>query len=74
MSKPWDIPIGALVRPCAVKTSYCAEHPTKYNFGIVTDRAEYDDDDLAGPISYQVWWNHGETEWWMPDELVVIAE
>ncbi len=74
MSKPWDIPIGALVSPHPVKTSYSAHHPD-YQIGIVLDRAEYDNDDLAGPVSYQVQWNGVEgAEWWMPDELVVLTE
>lgn len=72
MIKPWDIPIGTLVQPHPDKTTYT--HPTRYQIGIVLDRAEYPEDDLAGPICYQVWWNQGETEWWMPDELVVISK
>lgn len=74
MSKSWDIPTGALVQPHPEKTNYSYHHPD-YKIGIVVDRAEYDDDDLAGPVCYEVQWNGViGSEWWMPDELVVLAE
>ena len=73
MSKPWDIPIGALVSPHPVKTTYSANHPD-YQVGVVIDRVEYPEEDLAGPVSYQVKWNGAGAEWWQPDELVVLTE
>ncbi len=74
MSKPWDIPIGALVQPCPEKTSYTYHHPN-YKIGVVIDCQEYPHDDLAGPVCYEVQWNGVDgSEWWMPYELVVLKK
>ena len=47
--------------------------PFRKRIGVVLDIEEYDEDDLAGPICYQVWWG-GEIEWWKPDELIVVTK
>ena len=72
MSKPWRIEVGCLVQPHPVKTNYSHHHPD-YQVGVVVDVQEYPEDDLAGPVCYEVQWNGVVgSEWWMPHELVVL--
>jgi len=64
----WDIPIGALVSPCPIKTAYSAKHPS-YQVGVVVDRRHH------GTGYYQVHWNSvAGNSWWMLDELIVLSE
>ena len=61
--------VGALVVPRRDHEN----GPFRERLGVVLESHEYPEDDLAGPVCYQIWWG-GEIEWWMPDELIVVAE
>ena len=68
MSK--EIKIGSLVKPHDDKSIWYRDG----RLGVVIDRAEWPEDDLAGPVCYQVWWGTAGSEWWQPNELVVVKE
>ena len=44
-----------------------------YGIGVILERFEYPEDDLAGPVSYKVQWRH-ESQFWKEEELILVAE
>ncbi len=61
--------VGNLVVPKAG----CEMDGVDYGIGLILERLEYPEDDLAGPVSYKVQWRH-EFQFWKEEELILVAE